>query len=216
MIPEANPNLIFSVSREHSRIFMRCALVGARSRFADVSMANRIFTCGARLRPGALPSLTRLPASDFADRSVPVRDVFGKRGASLMEQLRELKSPFSALAVISDFLSREWSDRNCISMLPSGWCNRVAHMAAQSGVPVRTLHSQLMQHVGLSPKRLLRIKRLHRALVSSQNRSLSWAEIASDSGFADQPHMVREFHDLLGESPTLWSQRSHLPICSRQ
>lgn len=216
IIPDANPHLIFVASHEDSRTKTRCALVGPRSRFADVTMANRILTCAVRLRPGALPLLTRFPASDFTDRSVPVEDVFGARGRELLERLAALNSPNEAVRLISDFVTRELADRDCVPQFSLRGYARVEDMAAQSGLPVRTLHSRLRQHVSLSPKRVLRIQRLQHALVCFRDRSIGWTQIATNSGFADQAHMIREFHDLLGESPTLWSQRSRLPICSRQ
>jgi AraC-like DNA-binding protein len=216
IIPDANSYLIFAVSREDSRVQGRCFLVGPRSRFADITMANRVLTCGVRLRPGALPSLTRFPASDFADRSVSVEDVFGAHGNLLMEQLDEVRSPIPAIGVISDFLSRKWTGQDHIARLPLGRYARVEEMAAQTRLPIRTLRYRLMQHVGLSPKRVIRIERLQRALVSFQGRSIAWGEIAANSGFADQAHMIREFRDLLGESPTAWDRRSRLPISSKQ
>lgn len=217
VIPEANPNLIFVVLRTKAAcIQTRCCLVGPRSRFADVAMANRILTCGARLQPGTLPLLTHFPAGDFTDHSVPVEDVFGGGGRLLTEQLRESNSPITAINIISDFLGQKWTQQNPIAHLPLGQHVRVKDMALQAGLPIRTLHSRLMQQVGLSPKRVLRIERLHRALASSQRCSLPWAQMAVNCGFADQAHMIREFQDLLGESPTVWSRRSHLPICSRQ
>lgn len=215
IIPDANPHLIFVVSREDSCIRGRCFLIGPRSRFADVTTANRLLACGARLRPGALPSLTHFPASDFTDRSVLVEDVFGAPGKLLMDQLDELRSAIPAIGRISDFLSHKFTGQTRVARLPFGRHTRVEDMAAQTGLPIRTLRSRLMEHVGLSPKRVLRIERLHRALVGSQGRSIAWAEIAASSGFADQAHMTREFRDLLGESPTVWSRRSRLPICSR-
>ena len=216
IVPDANPHLLFVLSREDSRIRARCFLVGPRSRFADVVMAGRILACGARLRPGALPLLTQFPASDFTDRSVRVEDVFGARGKALIEQLDELRSPIPVIARISDFLNHKWAGQNRLAHLPFGRYARVGDMAGQTGLPVRTLRSRLMQHVGLSPKRVIRIERLHRALMGSRGRSIAWAEIAASSGFADQAHMTREFRDLLGESPTAWSRRARLPICSRQ
>lgn len=216
IIPDANPYLIFMVSREGSRVHGRCALIGPRSRFTDVRMANRLLTCGARLRPGALPSLTHFPASDFTDRSVPVEDVFGAHGKLLIERLEGLRSPIPAIRVISDFLCHKWTGQNRVVHLPLGPYTRVEDMATQTGLPIRTLRSRFTQYLGLSPKRVIRIERLHRALASSQGRSIAWAEIAASSGFADQAHMIREFYDFLGESPTAWSRRSHLPISSRQ
>ncbi|HTX57718.1 MAG TPA: helix-turn-helix transcriptional regulator [Candidatus Acidoferrales bacterium] len=217
IIPDLNPYLIFAISRKDSRAHARCVLVGPRSRFADVTMADRLLTCGARLRPGALPSLTRLPASDFTDRSVCVEDVFGARGRVLIERLDGLRCPNRAIRVISGFLSREWSrnDRR-IDHLPLDEFTRVEDMAARTGLSIRTLRSRLASHVGLSPKRVIRIERLYRALVNAQRRAVAWGEIAASSGFADQAHMIRDFHDLLGESPTEWSRRSRLPIRSRQ
>jgi AraC-like DNA-binding protein len=216
IIPDANPHLIFAVSREDSRVHGRCFLVGPRSRFADVTTANRILTCGARLRPGALPLLTGLSAADFTDRAIAVEDVFGVRGRRLREQVVESTSPFAAVRMIADFFDHEWIGHRHVAGLPLGGHVRVEDMAAETGLPLRTLRSRLMRHVGLSPKRVIRIERLHRALVSSQRHAVPWGEIAASSGFSDQAHMIREFRDLLGESPTVWSRRSSLPIRSRQ
>lgn len=217
VIPEANANLIFVVSRTDAGcIRNRCCLVGPRSRFADITMAQRILTCGARLRAGALPLLTRFPARDFTDRSVRVDEVFGARGRLLTEQLSESNSPIAAIRIISDFLSHQWRHKNQIVPLPVGHYARVEGMALHAGLPIRTLHSRLIQHIGLPPKLVLRIERLHRALVGSQGRAVSWAQVALNCGFADQAHMIREFRALLGEPPTVWSRRSRLPIRSRQ
>jgi AraC-like DNA-binding protein len=217
VIPEANPNLIFVVWRaDAGTIRTRCCLVGPRSRFADIAMANRTITCGARLRPGALPLLTRFPAWDFTDRSVYVEEVFGARGRSLINRLNEFRSSMQAVGTLADFLSRESAGREYALPLSQFRCHRVEEMAARAGMPIRTLHSRMMHHVGLSPKRLLRIERLHRALANSQSRSVSWVQLAVICGFADQAHMIREFQALLGESPAAWRSRSVLPICSRQ
>lgn len=217
VIPEPNPNMIFVISRtDDGSIRTRCCFVGARSRFADVYTENRILTCGVRLRPGALPLLMRFPASNFTDRSVLVEEVLGVRGRSLMDQLNQFRTPIQALRILADFLGRELVGSDWTLRLPQARCNRVEEMAARAGIPLRTLHCRLMHHVGLSPKRLLRIERLHRALAYCRDRSFPWAQLAVRCGFADQAHMIREFQDLLGESPTVWSSRSALPICSRQ
>ena len=216
VIPDPNPNMIFVVFRKESRIQARCAVVGPRSRFADVSMTNRVFTCGVRLRAGVLPLLTGFPASDFTDRSVPVDAVFGARGKLLMERLGECRSPRRALDEMARFFSRQRMDRTSLVRFPLDRCTRVGELAAQSGLPVRTLHGRVMQHVGLSPKRYLRVERLHRALATSQCHSIAWAQVSAISGYADQAHMIREFVDLLGESPSAWRSRAPLPICSIQ
>jgi AraC-like DNA-binding protein len=177
-------------------------------------MANRILTCGACLRPGALSHLTRLPSSDFTDRSVSVEEVFAAQGKLLLEQLGAHLPTRDALGTIAAFLAQVGTTQNRRASLALDGCNRVRQLAAQTDLPPRTLHSRLIRELGLSPKRVLRIQRLHRALKLAQDRSSAWPQIAAGSGFADQAHMIREFVDLLGESPTAWRQRCHLPISS--
>jgi AraC-like DNA-binding protein len=214
IVPDLNQHLIFTVARTGSHLEARCFVVGARSRFADVAMANRIVTCGACLRGGALFQLTHVPSSDFTDRSISVEEVFGTQGKLLMEQLSGVAACGDALVRIAAFLSQAGTRQKRRASLSFNACNRVEQLAAQTGLPRRTLHARLKRELGLSPKRVLRIQRLHRALKLAQDRSSAWPQIAVGSGFADQAHMIREFVDLLGESPTAWRQRSHLPIHS--
>jgi len=214
VVPDLNPHMIFTLVRAGSRLHAQCFLVGARSRFADVVMAKRTVTGGACLRPGALAHLTHLPSSNFTDQSISVETVFGTQGKLLMARLSGQASCHGALNTIAAFLAEASIGRNCRASLPLDGCNRVEQLAAQTGLPRRTLHSRLSREVGLSPKRILRIQRLYRALKLVQDRSSAWTQIAARSGFADQAHMIREFVDLLGEAPTAWRQRSRLPISS--
>ena len=111
------------------------------------------------------------------------------------------------MGALASFLGRALAGCECSLPLFQGRCHRVEEMATRAGMPVRTLHSRMMQHVGLSPKRLLCIERLHRVLATRQLHPVPWAQLAVTGGFADQAHMIREFQGLLGESPTAWSSR---------
>jgi AraC-like DNA-binding protein len=216
LVPDINPQIIVVASRGTG--CFRCAVVGARSRFADISQANRVLTLGAQLRPGALPLLTRLPASDFTDRSVSIEEAFGVRGRLLIERLTEQRSAEQALRVLNQFLSTEFGGQRTGPVLDALASDdqRAEELAAVLGLPSRTLYARMKEQVGLAPKRLLRIRRIHRALSVCRDRPMPWAQLSAWCGFADQPHLVREFHNLLGESPTVWNRRSRLPICSRQ
>lgn len=149
----------------------------------------------------------------FTDRSLSIDAVFGARGRSLTERLGEEAAGQRIFDTLTDFLAQEWRGPDRHASLPLEGCDRVEQLAARMGMPIRTLYSRLTQETGLSPKRMLRIRRLHRALRLAQGGA-AWPQIAANSGFADQAHMIREFTGLLGESPTAWRQRSDLPISS--
>lgn len=211
IVPDANPYIIaFIPNKSGAFKNIHCTIVGARSRFVDISIANRALTFGVRLRLGALPLLTQLPALEFTDRGTPVQAIFGARGRLLMDQLSQQSSGIQGLQVLAKFLQAEFKKRKFLHNIGAlTACNgRVEDLAVLLGLPIRTLHARVKEQVGLAPKRLLRILRLHKTLSIALNQSFSWAQASAISGFADQAHLVREFQDLLGESPTSWKRRS--------
>src|SRR5438270_441203 len=107
------------------------------------------------------------------------------------------------------------------SVLPTGRAHRglregdsVAAIAARLGADRRTLAALLRRDVGFGLKRYARLARFERALRILRARdapSLSLA--AAQLGFADQPHLTREFRYFAGiapgrlhrvPGPTLW------------
>jgi AraC-like DNA-binding protein len=221
VVPDANPNLIVVASNPAAGKPICCTIVGPRSRFADANTERRVVTYGARLKPGTLPLITGFPAADFTDLATDVTDLYGRAGRELVNCLEHSRSASNVFEAMSAFLHRRLAGRpapNRLSLLFPG-ANTVKAMASYLGLPVRTAHHRLVQQVGLAPKRLLRIQRLHHSLKLLRNSRSSWAELSAASGYADQAHLIREFQDLLGESPVAWANRSRanrskLPICS--
>lgn len=75
----------------------------------------------------------------------------------------------------------------------------VAAMSDTTGMRARTLQRWFAGHVGLPPRRYLRLLRFQRAFETAPGQP-SLAGHAVDSGFADQAHMAREFRALAGTS----------------
>ena len=74
-------------------------------------------------------------------------------------------------------------------------------LARQLGIGARSLERGFREHVGSSPKafaRTLRFQAARRALAVGHPAS----EVAIAAGYADQPHMVREFRALSGTTPS--------------
>jgi AraC-like DNA-binding protein len=79
----------------------------------------------------------------------------------------------------------------------------VGKVAADLGVLPRTLRRRFAAQVGLSPKRFARVQRLQRVVRDLDGcSSVDWAEVAARHGYADQPHLVEEFGQLVGVTPT--------------
>ena len=79
----------------------------------------------------------------------------------------------------------------------------VRGLAKELGVGVRRMDALFGDHVGLSPKQLLRIFRFQRALALRRAvPSISWASIALRAGYHDQAHLVHEARAISGAAPT--------------
>lgn len=79
--------------------------------------------------------------------------------------------------------------------------NRVEMLADYAQISVRSLQRLFKTYVGLSPKWLIRKYRLHQTLEALENQPLSLAELATNLGYADQSHLIRDFNEFLNITP---------------
>jgi AraC-like DNA-binding protein len=214
IVPDTSGYLIFSARHSTSGLDTRVVAIGARSRCADIDVRGRHLTIGARLRPGALSALTAIPAHELTDRSVPLAELATAVNRALVDRLSAV-SPEEALGQMVLVLE-SWIRQRGATMAPRLGrlltnCGSVTQAAALTGMQTRTLYREVLDVVGLGPKRALRIGRLHRALAFAAVRR-SWAAAATAAGYADQAHLTREMQDLLGESPTEWTRRGRADL----
>jgi AraC-like DNA-binding protein len=64
----------------------------------------------------------------------------------------------------------------------------------------------------MPPKTVARILRFQRAVrILKAGRQVRWTELALDCGYYDQAHMIREFGEFAGRTPTEFMRQS-LPL----
>lgn len=148
---------------------------------------------GLRFRPGVLPRLLGVPASELRNQRVPFRDL---RPVPLHRTLVDL-----AVALASDEPTTEtapWS-LSLLSHVTGALAGgaAVSDVAGQVGWSVRTLQRQCTVVYGYGPATLRRILRFRRA-VRLLGDGLPNTEVAARAGYADQPHLHREARELAG------------------
>lgn len=77
----------------------------------------------------------------------------------------------------------------------------VEEMGLGTGMSPRTLQRWFARHVGLPPRRYLRLLRFQKAFEQVPDQP-SLADHAAAQGYADQAHMAREFRNLAGVPAT--------------
>ena len=78
----------------------------------------------------------------------------------------------------------------------------IARLARDLECSQRHLIATFREHVGVTPKTYARIVRFDHAVKRlRQTDGLRWAEIADASGYYDQAHLIRDFHEFTGQTP---------------
>ena len=77
-------------------------------------------------------------------------------------------------------------------------------LAGVAGLSPSHFHRAFRASMGAPPHRWLIERRIRRAKELMQNRTSSLADIAVETGFADQPHFTRVFSRAVGASPGAW------------
>lgn len=151
------------------------------------------------------------PMSELTDSMVGLDDVLGLEGIVLRERLGNARDWSARFAIAEAFVATRLTDA-CETqaeitwayerIITSGGRIRVSSLANKLGWSRKHLAGKFSNAIGVGPKTLSRIVRFNRALGLSRQAESDWADIAADCGYADQAHLVREFRDLSGATPT--------------
>ncbi|WBU64325.1 AraC family transcriptional regulator [Paracoccus aerodenitrificans] len=160
----------------------------------------------ARLFGGAAAEL----AAKVVDLSTV--DRFGGEYEALHDQLHAATDWQARFDLVERFLAPRFCHANS-KRVQQSWHflaqgKTVSETAAAVGWSTRHLSAQFRQETGIRPVTAARMLRFQRArALAIQCGKLNWAEIAAMTGYSDQAHLIREFHDFAGEPPTAWARR---------
>lgn len=173
------------------------------------------------LAPLGAYTLLGLPMNELSGQLVDVADVLGPAGRRLAEQVRETPSWQQRFAMMDQFLLRRMASgprpspevgRAWQRLIASGGAVRISRIADEVGWSHRYLIARFRQQVGLTPKIGARLVRLDAVWQRIEKRGpLDWGQVAADAGYADQAHLIREFRQFTGTTPTEFLARALAP-----
>jgi AraC-like DNA-binding protein len=183
-------------------------LVGPLTGHIRLEPTGAVDLVGLRLRPGAASAVWRGALEELRDQALPLDDLEHGLPRELFDRLGEAPPGATRVELALGALRRAVRpDR--VPPAVSALCRALGHFdtpltvdeaAARAGLERRTAERLFQRHVGLPPKRLQRILRVH-AVLRLVHRGVGFAAAAVDAGYYDQPHFLRDFRDLAGVSP---------------
>jgi AraC-like DNA-binding protein len=189
----------------------RSFVVGELTRFMLVQASGPVASMGVRFRPGGAYRFLPFSIDALTDQAVPTEDIWGRPGSCLEDAVLGARTAVRQRNLIESFLlgrlhlssGRSRFEAAVGEIILTRGQTRIDQLAARLGLSSRQLEREFRAGAGLSPKALARIIRFQNLLQLIGEGSLcEWALLALESGYADQPHMVREFREFSGQSPT--------------
>lgn len=189
----------------------RQVLAGQITSAIVVQPSTTINVWGVRFHPWAAGAFFGLPSVELRDRVVAL-DELSPRLARALDDVSEVDTDDQQLASLVRALSVHAASPTIEDVRIRGILDAVvAHnvdysvrgLANHLGLGARRVDALFRDHVGLSPKQVLRIYRFQRALALRRALpSASWASISARAGYYDQAHLVRDARAISGAAPS--------------
>lgn len=186
----------------------RVAIVGPTVRPTVIAPTGRIEVTGVRVWPWAVRAVLSVPGIELRDRTSDATEL----GMSpvVLDRLHGAKDPQIIVPTIAGWL-HAISERKphvivheMVDRIRTG-ASSVRGLANAAALSLRHLERLCASEIGLTPKELMRLKRVQDAIALARaDPLLTWSGIAVRAGFYDQSHLVREFKALAGVSPSAY------------
>ncbi|MFC6886958.1 MULTISPECIES: helix-turn-helix domain-containing protein [Actinomadura] len=179
----------------------------------EISGEGRVV--GAAFRPGGFRPFLDGPVSALTGRFPSVEEVFGDDGRALGEAVFAARDAGEAVGALAAFLEgrrpppdpRAERVAGIVARIADGpGIVRVDELAAELGTSPRSLQRLFHEYVGIGPKWVIRRFRMLEAAGRAAAGGADWAALASELGYADQAHFVRDFTASVGTSPARYAR----------
>jgi AraC-like DNA-binding protein len=165
-------------------------------------------------QPDGLHRLFCIPMNELTDQDYDAHSVLGSFMTQVRQRLGECKSFPERVRLVDALLLRR-SLRSLRSLRRDGM-SVAAHqimlaggrvdlraLAETANLGIRQFERRFIDQVGMRPKLFVRIARFEAALgYKARFAARSWTDVAHQFGYYDQMHMVHDFAEFTGGTPT--------------
>jgi AraC-like DNA-binding protein len=222
ILPSGTNELVINLCEDEVRIhdseqlegwrrFPGIAVSGAYAGAFDIDPSQSASMMGVHFRPGGAFPFFGAAVAEFANSHLALEVLWGRLAVELRERLCSAATPQRRFQILEDTLKarlRWLSEHPAVSLAldifgPAGIRHSVRAVAKRVGLSQRRFIQVFTAQVGLTPKLFCRVLRFqHVREVVVRAATPNWAEVALDCGYYDQPHLIHDFQEFSGLSPT--------------
>jgi AraC-like DNA-binding protein len=187
-------------------------LNGLRSKCIEFDTSAVGTVVGILFRPGGARVFFPGSAHALYNDSISLDRVWGPGANGICCRLRAGEDTSVRFAVLEEVLkSRMLTDASLHPAVELGLrefrhvphVHTVLEVVKHTGLSRRRFSQLFREQVGTTPKRYCRLRRFTWVVEQlSADHAIDWADLADASGYSDQAHLVRDFQEFSGLSPT--------------
>jgi AraC-like DNA-binding protein len=211
------PVCLLVITADYARFY------GPSSGLGSTPLHGAGWAAGVMFEPAAGALITGGPVADWTDRHVQLGELLGDPGRALAGRVRDLLSADPSAAqqqsatvdCYVEFLRRylpvDEQGRlvnDIVAYIEDNpEVSRVSAVCARFGIGERSLQRLTRQRGGLSPKWLVRRRRIQDAGWRLRTGATTIADVAAELGYTDEAHLSRDFRRVTGMTPGAFAAR---------
>jgi len=191
--------------------YNRCWISGMQSRYLIIGAEKGSSMMGAHFRTGGAAPFFGFPISELTANVVELDLIWKREIVSLREQLIEATAVDAKFDLLEAYLvgkaqaglEPDKTISAALAMLHSWPVIPVRELASRLGVSHKQMIARFDCRVGLTPKLTSRILRFRTSLAAAHSIATpDWSDLAADCGYYDQAHLIHEFQEFAGMTPS--------------
>jgi AraC-like DNA-binding protein len=163
-------------------------------------------------QPGALFRLLGIPLSAFENQYIDAESVIPGEVRMVNEQLANANNYTGMIQIVEQYLADKSKtirlDKHPVDKINEFINTRTDNfsldwVAGQACLSTRQLERKFMERIGVSPQTYYRVIRFNKAFkIKEHQPGLSWFTIAITCGYTDLQHLIKDFRQFAGTTPT--------------
>jgi len=169
---------------------------------------------GFMFKPGALHRLIGIPMTQLLDHALDGSSLWPVAIRQLEAQMTATSDCLAMVAYAEGFLKKQYA-QSAVSTLPIDAVLKtmlrttsppsIDELAAMACLSTRQFDRKFYERIGMSPKQFMRIARFSTAFrMKERCPDADWLTIALQCGYYDFQHLLRDFKEFAGTTPSLF------------
>lgn len=220
LFADGNTSIVFNASPSltlHGQTLPEAFLYGQITRFKDIDCRGPVRLFVVVFRPDGFHRLFGLPAAELNDKVISLTDLLGDRAVRAQQSIADAATP-DEKARLAEAFFKQLLDKRPQTPDPTIATSLQLIQQHNGLITIRNLTDVLYCHprqlerqfnnsIGLSPKQFCNIVRTH-AFLKHLNTHSRLTGKAYESGFYDQAHLIRQFKNLTGLTPSQYLRKT--------